>query len=412
MDVLIYEDDKALNLNPLTLTRPVYELRCGMTTLREKIEKLWPKANVSLHCRSVLAEVMAESNPNVSINSVPSDKCVLVNGRVLANADLHRQIDLDNEAVYVAGESIIVAVLANEAILKVQIENGELLSSSAFPNQNHHDIAAQLIEYPWDLVNANPSQIEAEFDMGGVIKGQVYPNVTLLNERTIYIGEEAKVMPGVILDAEGGPIYISKGAKVMANAVIQGPCYIGENTAIKIGAKIYEGCSFGKACKIGGEVEESIMHAYSNKQHEGFLGHAYVGEWCNLGADSNNSDLKNNYTNVKVQINDTLVDSGSLFVGLFMGDHSKTGINTMFNTGTVVGVGCNVYGADFSPRFIPSFYWGGGSGRIIKYHFNKTMDTARKVMQRRNKELTEAMVRLYQSIYDAEQPKIIDKKHN
>ena len=211
------------------------------------------------------------------------------------------------------------------------------------------------------------------------------------------------------MDAEHGPIYISKNATIMANAVIEGPCFIGEKTTIKIGAKIYEGCTFGEVCKIGGEIEESIVHAYSNKQHEGFIGHAYIGEWCNFGADTNNSDLKNNYSNVKVQINDTLVDSGSMFVGLFMGDHSKTGINTMLNTGTVVGVGCNVYGGDFPPRLIPSFHWGGGTGPTVKYDFDKIMETAQNVMDRRDIELTDALLRLYRNIYDKEATLVLDK---
>jgi UDP-N-acetylglucosamine diphosphorylase/glucosamine-1-phosphate N-acetyltransferase len=410
MNLLIFEDEKSINLNPLVLNKPVYELLCGMASMRKKIENLWPTLNVLLHCRRILTKVMAEANHKVTINLSPSDKCVLVNGRLLANAALVPQINLDAEAVYVAHDSVVAAVLPKQYIPHTQIKNGELLTIDDFPRQNRRKIDAQLIEYPWDLIHANPGQIKAEFEGGGRIEGRVHPNAILLNEQAIHIGEGSEVGPGVILDAEGGPIFISKNAKIMANAVIEGPCFIGESTTIKIGAKIYEGCSFGKVCKIGGEVEESIVHAYSNKQHEGFLGHAYVGEWCNLGADTNNSDLKNNYSNVKVQINDGLVDSGSLFVGLFMADHSKSGINTMFNTGTVVGVGCNVYGADFSPRFIPSFHWGGGSSGTIKYDFDKIMDTARKVMARRNKNLTKAMVRLYQSLYNAEQPKILDKK--
>jgi len=410
MNVVIFEDTKAVNFNPLALTHPVYELRCGMTSLRKKIERVFPSAKISLHCRQVLAEVVQETNPETFVNKISGEKFIFINGRVLADETLAEKIDLKTEAVYLSYDTVVAAVLPLSVGIKTKLQNGALLSLDDFQSNHRIEVDAKVLEYPWHLIHENPSQIESEFTGGGEIIGKIYPNVTMLNEPAIHIAEGAKVMPGVVLDAEGGPIYIDKGAKVMANAVVEGPCYIGEKTTIKIAAKIYEGCSFGPVCKIGGEVEESIVHGYSNKQHEGFLGHAYLGEWCNLGADTNNSDLKNNYSNVKVQINDTLVDSGSLFVGLFMGDHSKSGINTMFNTGTVVGVGCNVYGADFSPRFIPSYYWGGSSGQLVKYDFDKIMATAEKVMARRDVTLTDSLKNLHQAIYDSEQPKILDKK--
>lgn len=292
-----------------------------------------------------------------------------------------------------------------------QLALGDALTAEAFSDLERVDLPATLIHYPWELVHHNADEIRREFQslrVGGQILGKIYPNVTLLDEGNIFIGEGAKVWPGAVIIAEDGPVYIAEGAKVMANAVIEGPAYIGPKTAIKIGAKIYEGTSIGEVCKVGGEVEETIVHSYSNKQHEGFLGHAYIGMWVNLGADTNNSDLKNNYANVKVQINDRVVDTGSLFVGLFMGDHSKSGINTMFNTGTVVGVACNVYGEGFPPRFIPSFHWGGASG-LVKYDFEKTIETARRVMARRDKELTEAQISMLRHVYDMPTPPILDK---
>ncbi|MFQ5631881.1 MAG: glucose-1-phosphate thymidylyltransferase, partial [bacterium] len=168
---------------------------------------------------------------------------------------------------------------------------------------------------------------------------------------------------------------------------------------IKIGAKIYGGTTIGAVCKVGGEVEGSILHGYANKQHEGFLGHAYLGEWTNLGADTNNSDLKNNYKSVRVNVNGEIVDSGSTFVGLFMGDHSKSGINTMFNTGTVVGVSCNVFGSGYPKKYIPSFTWGGVDADE-KYDLEKALETARAVMSRRNKQMTPAQEALLRRIYE------------
>ncbi|MCK5456715.1 MAG: hypothetical protein KAI45_06265, partial [Melioribacteraceae bacterium] len=193
--------------------------------------------------------------------------------------------------------------------------------------------------------------------------------------------------PGAVLDAEEGPIFIDKNATVFPNTVIQGPTSVGENALIKIGAKIYGETSIGPVCKISGEIGESILHSYSNKQHNGFLGHAYLGSWVNIGAGTNNSDLKNNYGNVKVTINDVEIDTGEVMAGLIMGDHAKSGIDTMFNTGTVVGVSANVFGTGFPPKYIPSFSWGGTEG-LTTFKFDKAIDVAEKVMVRRNKELT------------------------
>ena len=240
------------------------------------------------------------------------------------------------------------------------------------------DVDAVVINYPWNLVANNGNEIISDFNLltsenkGLKIRGKVYPGVHLLNEANIFIDEGAKIKPGVVLDAESGPIYIGKEAKIFPNAVIEGPAFIGNKTAIKIGAKIYENTSIGEVCKVGGEVEESIIHSYSNKQHDGFLGHAYLGMWVNLGADTNNSDLKNNYGSVKVIINGQQVDSGSMFVGLTMGDHSKSAINTMFNTGTVVGVSSNVFGSGFPPKYVPSFSWG-GSDNLSTYNIDKAL---------------------------------------
>jgi UDP-N-acetylglucosamine diphosphorylase/glucosamine-1-phosphate N-acetyltransferase len=202
-----------------------------------------------------------------------------------------------------------------------------------------------------------------------------------------------------VLDAEDGPIFIDEGATIMANASLQGPLFVGAKSTIKMGAKIYEGTSIGPVCKVGGEVEESIFHAYSNKQHEGFLGHAYLGEWVNLGADTNNSDLKNNYGTVRVHIDGKTIDSGLLFVGLFMGDHAKSGINTMFNTGTVVGVMSNVFGADYPDKLVPSFAWGGAAS-CETYACEKALQVARRVMARRNRELTKAQEAVLRQVFE------------
>jgi len=282
-----------------------------------------------------------------------------------------------------------------------------LITPGDFTSLPSEQVDVRLAAYPWDLVNANGKQIREDFAQlmkgkkrkGAKIRGKVYAGARLLDRKSIIIGEGSKVKPGAVLDAENGPIVLGKNVTIYPNAVVEGPAYVGDGSLIKIGAKIYENTSIGEVCKVGGEVEASIVHSYSNKQHDGFLGHSYLGMWVNLGADTNNSDLKNNYSSVKVTINGHAVDSGSQFVGLTMGDHSKSGINTMFNTGTVVGVGCNVYGGGFPPKYIPSFCWG-GSEELVTYELGKCLEVARKVMARRKIQMSPAEERLFRTVFE------------
>ncbi|MDZ7262062.1 MAG: GlmU family protein [candidate division KSB1 bacterium] len=402
MEICIFEDNEYAKLNPLVLTRPVYELRCGMTTLREKIARQFPDRQLSLHCRDYLADAVREDHPDAKVNEIASAQCLFINGRVLADEGFANKMDPHWEGVYHKGQTVVAAMLKGAALEKVKAQLGRPLEGSLFQGLNVRPIEAKVISYPWELVHENASQIEADFEFlnaGGKIEGKLYDRVTLLEKENIFVGPGSTIKPGVVLDAEGGPIYIGRKVTILPNAVLEGPAFVGDGSIIKIGAKIYEGTSIGEVCKVGGEVEESIIHSYSNKQHDGFLGHAYLGSWINLGANTNNSDLKNNYGSIKVYINGQLVDSGSQFVGLFMGDHSKSGINTMFNTGTVVGVMCNVYGGGYPPKFIPSFVWGGAEG-LVEYQLEKALDTARRVMARRKVELTPAKEKVLRTVFE------------
>ena len=206
--------------------------------------------------------------------------------------------------------------------------------------------------------------------------------VHIIKKENVFVGKNVTIKPGVVLDATGGPIIIADNAFIYPNAVIEGPVYIGESSKIKSGATIYENVTIGNVCKVGGEVEESIFMDYSNKQHAGFIGHAYVGSWVNLGADTNNSDLKNNYSKIRIKLSNKEIDSGSQFLGLMIGDHSKSSINTMFNTGTVVGFSSNIFGIGFPEKYVPSFTWGGDKSSTV-YDLNKAMETAKIVMNRR-----------------------------
>lgn len=404
--ICIFEGLYYSRLLPLVYFRPQYDLRCGILTLREKIINSYPGIDISLHCRGYLHDTLALQNPGLRINEISGKSCLFINGRVIADEKFKEQIPLEGkDELFVTGDSIVAARVSGIKLTELKHQLNDLFSLSDFNDLVKTEVDVKVVNYPWDLIANNGDQIAADFFLltkdikGSKIKGKVYDGAFLLNEKNIFIGEGAKVKPGVVLDAESGPIYIDKNAEIFPNATIEGPVYIGEKSKIKIGAKIYENTSIGPVCKVGGEVEETIVHSYSNKQHDGFLGHSYLGMWVNLGADTNNSDLKNNYGSVKVVINGEQVDSGSMFVGLTMGDHSKSAINTMFNTGTVVGVSSNIFGGSFPNKYIPSFSWG-GSEAITSYDLERAIDVAKRVMGRRKIDMTEADEKLFRKIFD------------
>ena len=410
MHLCIFEDESYSKLLPLVHFRPVYDLKCGITTLKEKIVRSYPGAKITLHVRGHLAKVVAERNPGVSVNEVPAGtgQALFINGRVLMS---EKDVDVfgdrypGTDVVYWKDRVVLAAWMSKANLEKVsQLLKGHVLGPGVFASIDRKAFQeARLITFPWELIQNNGSEIISDFrvltDGKPQILGKVYESVHLLNPSQIHIAEGAKLKPGVVLDAEEGPIYISGNVKIMPNAVVEGPAFIGPNSIIKIGGKIYENTTIGETCKVGGEVEESIIHAYSNKQHEGFIGHAYLGEWVNIGADSNNSDLKNDYGNVKVYNDGSLVDTGSQFVGLTMGDHSKCGINSMFNTGTVVSVCCNVFGSGILPKYVPAFSWGGASDAFVTYRIEKAIEVVRRVMARRKISLGAATEELLKEIF-------------
>jgi UDP-N-acetylglucosamine diphosphorylase/glucosamine-1-phosphate N-acetyltransferase len=223
--------------------------------------------------------------------------------------------------------------------------------------------------------------------------------VNFVNPDLILVGSNVTIKPGVVIDATNGPVLIDNNAFIFPNAVIEGPVYIGKNSKIKSGATIYENVSIGNVCKVGGELEDTVILPFSNKQHTGFIGHSYLGSWVNLGAATNCSDLKNNYGRVKVMLNGRSVDTGLQFLGLIAGDHSKSAINTMFNTGTIIGFSSNIFGAGFPDKYIPSFSWG-GSENISTYDLKKGIETAKIVMKRREIDFSTEDEKLFKYIFD------------
>ncbi len=429
-NIVIFEDSKHVNLKPLSSTRPVHFLKSGIFSIREKIHNLLGKDRIIyLHQREIFTNeefLQLKENERVFYpvrfdeekgqleknNTKFDDGFIIINGRVLPNGKLVKVVeDLEKEKIFKVfvddNKNVVAAYLPSTESFNRIID---LYFSPEVKSVEYLD-SVKIINYPWDLVNNISSEIEKDIifktnDLDLIGNNELFDslsnlNITLVNTENIFIDNSAKIKAGVIIDATDGPVILDKNVTIMHNSVIIGPCYIGENSIIKIGSKIYENCSIGKTCKVGGEVEDTIIHAFSNKQHDGFLGHAYLGEWCNLGADTNNSDLKNNYSTVLVEIDSKLVDTGSQFVGLFMGDHSKTGINTMFNTGTVVGTCCNVYGEGFPPRNIPDFHWG-GKEKLIKYPLRRIMETNKKVKARRSEKVSEIESKNLENLFNNE----------
>lgn len=404
----IFESVHCERLHPLVYMRPVWDLRCGILTLGEKIRHAYPGAPVQLHCREYLAASVREQNPGIPVNAIAGNGCLFINGRALIDAQFAAQVPLQgDDTLYLDGDAVVAARVSGSNLERLMKRVPEGFDIAHFDGLTRKDVHVTLVRYPWDLIASNGAQLRSDFALltAGVsdrIEGKVYEGVHLLNRDAIRIEAGASVKPGVVLDAETGPIYIGRNARIFPQATIEGPAYIGEGSLIKIGAKIYENTSIGPLCKIGGEVEASIIYSHANKQHDGFLGHSYLGKWVNLGADTNNSDLKNNYGSVRVYINGEEVDSGSTFVGLMMGDHSKSAINSMFNTGTVVGVSSNLFGAGFPPKYVPSFAWGGAES-LVTYDLARSLDVARRVMERRRVTMSAEEEALFRKVFELTQ---------
>jgi UDP-N-acetylglucosamine diphosphorylase/glucosamine-1-phosphate N-acetyltransferase len=373
-------------LFPFTLTRPIGDLRIGILTIKEK----WAK-----HLnQSVTFLTVEELEHKFSPEKSPSD--LIINGIICPDDNLVEAIrDLnDNEALY-NGNELIAA--RGQFLSIVDAESTENLK-----NINYTDNYTA-IRQRWDMFGANNDQIKADYQLltQGRVSHPIADKYTIVyGEQNIFI-EEGVDIKAAILNAEEGPIYLAKNSIIQEGATIRGPFSLGENSRINMNAKIREGVSIGPNCKIGGEVSNSIIYRNSNKAHDGYLGNAILGEWCNLGADTNNSNLKNNYDNVKVWDYDKegFIDTGLQFCGLFMGDHSKTAINTMLNTGTTIGVCCNVFGSGFPRTFIPSFSWGGVPKSVV-HTFEKAKKTAEIVMARKNIKWTDADEKILKTIFE------------
>ncbi len=403
--ICIYEDSQVERFLPLVYFRPAFDLRCGLTTLREKILRAYPKSEISLFVRPFLASCVRINNPKLRVNESPAGSCLFVNGRIIAPKDIAKKIPLTltQDVVFVCRETVVAAFLSESGIRKAaeSISAGDF--ESAFSGLPRRDVDVKMASYPWDLVHINGEEIVHDFKAvvgRRKIRRKKREGVYLLGKRGTFIADSAVIKPGVVLDSEQGPVYIGKNVTVLPFTTITGPAGIGDGSIVKPNTTIDANTSIGPVCKVGGEIEESIFQGHSNKQHSGFLGHSYLGSWVNLGADTNTSDLKNDYGRVSVHTGTEEIETGLQFVGLTMGDHSKSAINTMFNTGTVVGVSSNVADSGFPPRYIPSFSWLTSGGAASTYKIDRAIEVARRVMARRNVQLSKEEENLFRAIFD------------
>ncbi len=402
MKICIFEDEKFDRLYPLTYLRPVSDLKCGASSLYEKIRRNYEDTEICFFIRPQLVNSFKKRNPQSSVNNLDdlkNDDLLFLNARLL----LKEKISPAEEEIGIKDGLPAYIKVKKETISKISFSDfSEFLKnvSQILPKK---EVDLKLISYPWDLINENGEAIKDDFKALGKkgVEGEMHPQALIYgNPDNVYIAKGAKIHPFVVLDVKEGPIIIEENTKIFPFARIEGPGVIGKNSMILGGAKIRECTSIGPVCRVGGEVEESIIHGYSNKYHDGFLGHAYVCEWVNLGAFTTNSDLKNDYSNVSVHIKDELVDSKSIKVGSFIGDYTKTSIGIILNTGTVIGVMCNVVGSGkISPKFIPSFCWY-INNNFLKYSFKKQLESAKITLSRRKKELTPEDAELLKSVHE------------
>lgn len=383
MNYILFDGNVRNQLLPFTYTRPVADIRIGILTLREKWEKYLGSTTTTVTEDYLgIKWPMVELETNILINAsfLPSENLVqLVKGLT------------ENKAIFYKDEPI--AFFSSEG-QEIDFDRFEIIQ------YDHDDLLR--IEHTWDIFSKNHEAIKRDFDLlTQGRKSQPIPEKTVtFNEKDIFI-ETGATLPLCSLNATDGPIYIGKDARILEGSMIRGPFALCEGALVKMSAKIYGGTTVGPFCKIGGEVNNSVLFANSNKGHDGFMGNSVLGEWCNVGADTNTSNLKNDYSEVRLWDYETeeFANTGLQFCGLMMGDHSKCGINTMFNTGTVVGVSANIFGSGFPRNFIPSFSWGGSAG-MTTYKTSKAFEVAKVVMARRDIEFAAEDEKILEHIFE------------
>lgn len=383
MNYILFDGTVRNNLLPFTFTRPVADIRVGILTIREKWEHYLGNTTTT-----ITEEYLSEKYPMVELEAN-----VLINSSYLPNTDLVELIQglKENQAIF--QEEEVIAFYTSDTQEEVDFSGYQAIEFGG-------DVLR--IINTWDIFSKNQEALEADFEL--LTEGRESATISntnqLIHPERIFLEEGAQVEFS-ILNATDGPIYIGKNAQVWEGSLIRGAFALCENAVVKMGAKIYGATTIGPHGKVCGEISNSVIFGYSSKGHEGYLGNAVLGEWCNIGADSNNSNLKNNYAKVRIwnYATEKFEQTGLQFCGLMMGDHSKTAINTMFNTGTVIGVNCNIYVPGFPRNFVPSFSWGGASG-FSSYQPQKAFEVAKVMMARRGVEFDEVDARILEHVFE------------
>ncbi|AYN67792.1 glucose-1-phosphate thymidylyltransferase [Euzebyella marina] len=383
MNYILFDGTVRENLLPFTFTRPVADIRIGILTIREKWETY-----LGYTTTTITEDYLSEKYPMVEM-----EENVLINASFLPNSELVELVKglSEGEAIF-QGEEVI-AFYTKDTQEEVDFEDYTAID---------YDGDVLRVINTWDIFSKNAEAIQEDFDLltEGRESAPISNTNTLIHPERIFAEEGAKVEHS-ILNATDGPIYLGKDSEVWEGNLIRGAFALGHNAVVKMGAKIYGATTVGPYGKVCGEISNSVIFGYSSKGHEGYLGNAVLGEWCNIGADSNNSNLKNNYAKVRLwnYATEKFEQTGLQFCGLMMGDHSKTAINTMFNTGTVIGVNCNIYVPGFPRNFVPSFSWGGASG-FSTYATSKAFEAAKVMMARRNVEFTELDAKILEHVFE------------
>ena len=412
--ICLYEDDRFVDFFPLTHLRPVFSLRSGIVPLVRRVERYFENPDLCLCCRGALAPLVASELRDYPVNLIKrqEDQPVLfLNGRLRDYGDLVEKLDGvrlvtrlttregETAAVYFPGDAL--SRVPGVAAIEQYFEEYRRFPDEVAELEN----GAILYHHCWELVDDIEKEVTADFDflessLGGLDQAVIHKGAHLLEGDRIHIGAGVEVLPGSLLDASHGPIFIGDNTRVESQVAVYGPCYVGPNSVLVAG-KI-TACSLGHTSRAGGEIEETIFQSYVNKYHAGFIGHSYVGSWVNFGAMTTNSDLKNNYSNIRVSLNGEAVDTGSIKVGSFIGDHTKFGIGTLLNTGINIGVSCNLFGGSLiADKEVPSFSWGNSNG-YQKYQFEKAIVTMRRSAARRQVDLSPSEEELLQCLFEGQ----------
>ncbi len=396
MNIYIFENDRALNLEPISLTRPVFEVRCGALTCIERLNFLLPDENIYLFVRPELEEVTKETFPGLHVNPKTVDEGIWLLGNTLWNAEDIAAIKNHQDTVFYNNNTLIGANLDQQAG-QGWIKSGGPVESDLISVNRNNELKANVIEYLWEAVALTNGQIEKDLQF---FPGYTIPktDAELINSENINVHSSVQIGKGAVVDASQGPVIIANDTVVKPLSYLAGPLYIGEHCVLEPLTQIKGGCSIGPVCKLGGEINSVVIQGWSNKVHDGHLGDSYLGQWVNLGAGTINSNLKNNYSDIDVMVNGIMTKTSSKFVGCFMGDHVKTAIGTRLNTGTVIGIGSNIVTNGFPPKTIAPFSWCVGN-KVKPVRWEAFLETAEIVKSRRGLEFSVADKKLLESIY-------------